>query len=72
MQRKPHLRVICNRLVAVPREESPAMAKARERFGPGRKFIHEHGTDFQRYPEPVLTRYFRKAEWRNRKRPDSK
>lgn len=44
---------------------SPQTARdlAKARFG--RKFAHEPGTDFQRYPEPVLTRWGRKAPWRN-------
>ena len=62
---KPHLKLVGNEPVPAPRPASPAVEKAREKFGPGRKFIHEQGTDFLAYPERVLTRYFRKAPWRN-------
>ena len=61
---KPHLKLVGDEVVEVKRA-SPAVEKAREKFGPGRKFIHEQGTDFLAYPERVLTRYFRKAPWRN-------
>lgn len=69
---KPHLRIIAGRPVTMPRQESAALARARKRFGLAtgeahRKFIHEAGTRFRKYPEPCLSRWARKAEWRNTK-----
>lgn len=61
---KPRLKLVGGEPVQV-KPASPAVEKARERFGAGRKFIHELGTDFLRYPEPVLSRWARKADWRN-------
>ena len=61
---KPHLKLVGDEVVEVPRA-TPTVEKAREKFGPGRKFAHERGSDFQRYPEPVLSRHARKADWRN-------
>ena len=72
---KPHLRVIAGRPVVV-RTESPALAKARERFGlatgeKSRLFIHEVGSAFQRYPEHVLSRWLRKANFLNVKHSEA-
>jgi hypothetical protein len=66
---KPHLKIVAGRPVTV-RTESPALAKARERFGmatgeKSRLFIHEQGSVFQRYPEPCLSRWLRKANFLN-------
>lgn len=67
---KPHLRIVEGRPVAVRPGDSQAIAKARARFGLAtgerhRLFRHELGSQFQAYPERVLTRWGRKAEWRN-------
>ena len=60
---KPHLKIVAGRPVTVPHAESPAMAKARERFG--RKFAHEPGSDWQEHPERVLTRWTKHEPWQN-------
>lgn len=60
---KPHLKIVAGRPVTVPAAESPAMAKARERFG--RKFAHEPGSDWQEHSDRVLTRYMKGEPWQN-------
>lgn len=72
---KPHLKIVAGRPVTV-RQESPALAKARERFGlatgeKNRRFIHEPGSVFQRYPEPCLSRWLRKANFLNVKHSEA-
>lgn len=64
---KPTLTVIANRPVTIkPANDitrpSP-LEIARARFG--RAFAHEPGSNFLRYPESVLRRWGRKANWRN-------
>ena len=66
---KPHLRVIAGRPVVV-RVESPAIAKARERFSMAttesrRLFPHESGSNWFAQPERVLTRWMQKADFLN-------
>ena len=65
MANKPHLKIIAGRPVTV-HEDSPQLAEARRRFG--RPFAHEPGSNWIAYPERVLTRWGRKADWRNVKR----
>ena len=66
---KPRLKIVAGRPMLV-RTESPSLALARKRFSMntgehGRLFIHEAGSRFQRYPEPVLSRWQRKANFLN-------
>lgn len=61
---KPHFRVIDGQHIPVRGNESP-LERARRRFG--RKFAHEPGTDYERKAEPVLTRWLKGAEWKNRR-----
>lgn len=65
---KPRLKIVAGRPVEV--STSPAIEAARARFSlatgePNRRFIHEQGTRFQRYPEHVLSRWLRKADFLN-------
>lgn len=74
---KPHLRIVAGRPVTVRAPDSPRITEARARFSATtgeahRLFRHELGSRFECYPESVLSRHFRKAEWRNVKHPDSK
>lgn len=46
-----------------PSETLTPVERARQRFG--RKFSYEPGSDYLRYPESVLDRWRRKANWRN-------
>ena len=62
MTAKPRFTLIAGRPVALPTGESKVDI-ARKRFG--RPFAHEPGSNFIRYPEPVLTRWGRKSDWRN-------
>lgn len=66
---KPRLKIVAGRPMTI-RQESPALALARKRFSMntgehGRLFIHETGSKFARYPEPVLSRWARKANFLN-------
>lgn len=69
---KPRLKIVAGRPVTIA-AASPAVEAARQRFSlntgePSRRFIHEQGTRFQRYPEHVLSRWLRKADFLNVKR----
>lgn len=55
-------KLVAGRPVELPQGESK-VDEARRRFG--RPFAHEPGSNFIRYPEPVLTRWGRKSSWRN-------
>ena len=77
---KPHLKltVIAGRPVTIPaaignagqveaepvrRTSAEKIIQARVKFGRG--FAHETAGNFLRHPEPVLSRYHRRADWRN-------
>lgn len=61
MTAKPRIRLsVVEGAVSVP--QTP-LGIAKARFG--RLFAHEHGSDFLRHPEPVLSRWARRADWRN-------
>lgn len=62
MPTKPHIVFQNGERVEVTRADP--LAKPRARFS-GRKFIHEQGSDFEADAEPVLSRWLRKADWRN-------
>lgn len=75
MNSKPKFRLVAGRPITV-KVESPALALARERFSmatgeKSRKFIHEPGSVFQRYPEPCLSRWLRKANFLNVKHSEA-
>ena len=64
MSSKPRIRLLpAVEASTMPGEPVTPLERARARFG--RAFAHEPGSDYLRYPEPVLTRWGRKSEWRN-------
>jgi len=63
MNVKPRVRLKSVIAQAQPTSQQTPLDIARARFG--RKFAHEPGNDYLRYPEPVLTRWGRKSNWRN-------
>lgn len=57
---KPRLRIVDGQFV----EAAPdRIATARRRFG--RKFAHEMGGNYLEHPEPVLSRWSRRADYYN-------
>jgi len=61
MTAKPRIRLtVIDGAVTIP---TNPLERAKARFG--RKFAHEPGTDFLRHPELVLSRWARRADWRN-------
>ena len=66
---KPRLKIVCGRPMTI-RIESPKLTAARKRFSENtgerdRLFIHEKGSRWISYPERVLTRWGRKADFLN-------
>lgn len=57
---KPRLRIVNGEFVQAPVDR---IATARQRFG--RKFAHEPGGNWKEYPEPVLSRWSRRADYFN-------
>ena len=72
---KPHLKIVAGRPITV-RTDCPKLAHARERFSmntgeKNRRFIHEPGSQWLAYPERVLTRWGRKADYLNVRRSEA-
>jgi len=57
---KPHLRIVDGQFVQA---QPDRIATARRRFG--RKFAHEMGGNYLEHPEPVLSRWSRRADYFN-------
>lgn len=57
---KPRLRLVNGQFVEAPQDR---IATARRRFG--RKFAHEMGGNYLEHPEPVLSRWSRRADYYN-------
>ena len=75
MNAKPKFRLVAGRPITV-KVESPALALARERFSmatgeKNRLFPHEAGSRWIAYPERVLTRWGRKADFLNVRRSEA-
>ena len=57
---KPRLRIVDGQFVQA---QPDRIATARRRFG--RKFAHEMGGNYLEHPEPVLSRWSRRADYYN-------
>lgn len=57
---KPRLKLVGSGYVQAPVDK---LATARQRFG--RRFAHEPGGNWKEYPEPVLSRWSRRADYFN-------
>lgn len=57
---KPHLRIVDGQFVEAKQDR---IATARRRFG--RRFAHESGGNYLEHPEPVLSRWSRRADYFN-------